>query len=212
MTLLTEDPWAPAVPEDALRWFRGTSFRWWLAGGWAIDRVTGTSRPHADLDLAVLRAELPTVVRELSEWQLFEASRGELRLLSSQELPRPDVHGLWCRRPGERVWMFELLIEESTVEASGEVTWLFRRDPRVRRALGSIVLRGACGLPIVAPEVQLLYKSKDPREKDERDFARALPQLSTTARTWLRENLDRVQPGHAWAAELARGASGGVGR
>jgi hypothetical protein len=59
------------------------------------------------------------------------------------------------------------------------------------------------GLPALAPEVALLYKSKDPRATDEADFAAAAPQLDASARHWLRDALGECYGEHPWRAALA---------
>lgn len=57
------------------------------------------------------------------------------------------------------------------------------------------------GLPVLAPEIVLLYKSSSPEEYGE-DFRNVAPALSAETRAWLRRALDPVSPGHAWAGEL----------
>ena len=52
------------------------------------------------------------------------------------------------------------------------------------------------------PEIVLLFKDKQPRQKDEADFAATVPILTPGARAWLRHTLDRVHPGHAWLDAL----------
>jgi hypothetical protein len=58
-------------------------------------------------------------------------------------------------------------------------------------------------IPYLVPEIVLLYKAKNVRENDERDFEAALPSLSTEQKTWMRRALDVVHPGHAWSAKLS---------
>ncbi|GHO61437.1 hypothetical protein KSC_003290 [Ktedonobacter sp. SOSP1-52] len=60
--------------------------------------------------------------------------------------------------------------------------WLFRRDPRIRRPLAIVGHRTNDGIPYLAPEIQLLYKAKALRPKDEADFARILPALDGKSR------------------------------
>ena len=60
------------------------------------------------------------------------------------------------------------------------------------------------GLPVVAPDIQVLYKSKPPqREKDEQDFRNILPHLDMTSRTWLAMSIARQYPDHPWLANLS---------
>jgi hypothetical protein len=63
-------------------------------------------------------------------------------------------------------------------------------------------LHSKSGLPILAPEIELLYKSKSIRPKDRHDFEAIVPRLSAEARDWLREALSVVSPGHPWIEEL----------
>lgn len=81
--------------------------------------------------------------------------------------------------------------------------WTCRRDPRVTRPIEDVFLRSATGIPIVAPEIQLLYKARHHQDKDEHDFGTALPLFSPQQRTWLREALAIVHPNDPWLAELS---------
>jgi len=58
------------------------------------------------------------------------------------------------------------------------------------------------GIPYLAPELQLLYKAKVPRPKDEADFARILSVLDAQSRQWFAQSLALVHPGHVWLAKL----------
>ena len=91
----------------------------------------------------------------------------------------------------------ELLLDES---ADG--FWVFRRQPDIRLPLEMTVRRNSAGLPFLSPEIQLLYKAKDPRPRDQADFDHIAPRLDRGARAWLRDALARMDPGHAWVREL----------
>jgi hypothetical protein len=87
--------------------------------------------------------------------------------------------------------------------------WLFRRDNRVRRPVARLFGRASRpGFPVLAPEVQLLYKSGSPRdrdaprEKDTDDFVSALPHLAVDEREWLRDALRSTRPDHDWIGRL----------
>jgi hypothetical protein len=56
--------------------------------------------------------------------------------------------------------------------------------------------------PFLAPEIVLLYKSKEPRATDQADFHNALPRLSIYARKWLAEALSLTSVDHPWIAML----------
>ena len=59
------------------------------------------------------------------------------------------------------------------------------------------------GIPCLPIEVQLLYKARNTRPKDQQDFEAALPLLDQAARTWLYDQLRLVEPdGHPWCERL----------
>jgi hypothetical protein len=60
----------------------------------------------------------------------------------------------------------------------------------------------ADGIPYLAPEIQLLFKAKGRRPKDEQDFAIALPLLDEGSRVWLKDALILTFTDHPWIAQL----------
>jgi hypothetical protein len=58
------------------------------------------------------------------------------------------------------------------------------------------------GRPVLAPEVQLLGKSRAARAKDVADFRLVAGALDQRQTTWLRDALTTVAPEHAWLAAL----------
>ena len=170
---------------------------WAIAGGWAIDLfIGGQTRPHADIDIQIDHADAGILHASLPGWLLY-AAHGVLDLWETGT-PLPDeIHNLWCRRPG-RSWEFQLMLGPST-----ETEWVYRRDNRIRRPRGEEVVH-IDGLPVIAPEIQLLYKARLPTlPKDEHDFAQALPRMSPAQRQWLADNLAMLDDDHPWIESLA---------
>jgi hypothetical protein len=190
--------WRALHPTAATNLLASSDTPWWIAGGWALELFRGThTRPHADLDVGVLRRDLSSVLCSFLTWEVFEAKDGRLTRLAAGCVPSLDTHSLWCRPTSADPWTIELLLDE----ADGE-TWVYRREPRVRRPMSTVVRRSSEGLPYLAPEIQLLYKSKRPRERDDRDFAQICPLLGADARTWLKHALELTAPDHTWIAVL----------
>ena len=186
--------WLAISPPEAAAWLAPLSAPWWFAGGWALALHAGAqSRPHGDLDVGILRRDAREVLAEFSSWEICEAAAGVLTPLARGGLPRPSVNSLWCRPAGAEEWLLEFLLDEAI-----EDDWVFRRQPNIRRRLSSIVRRTPHALPYLAPEIQLLYKSRNPRMQDEADFRLIAPRLDAPARAWLNEALARTDPGHAW--------------
>jgi hypothetical protein len=107
------------------------------------------------------------------------------------------VHSLWCRPTAGDLWTIELVLDE----ADGD-TWVYRRESRIRRPMSTVVRHSPDRFRYLAPEIQLLYKSKAPRERDEADFAQVCPLLARDARRWLHDALELTTPDHKWIAAL----------
>jgi uncharacterized protein (DUF952 family) len=187
---------------------------WWVAGGWALDlhaaaRHGDRLRPHADLEIAILRRDQRALFDHLAGWQLCAVvCPGVLEDWDGQTLP-PAVHQIWARR-GPRLpprpdrfvadpTLLEILLEE----ADGD-TWRFRRQPSIARPLTEIGASTSRGIPLIRPEIALLYKAKHLRFKDQRDFEASAPTLDAAARAWLATALAQAHPGHPWSPALDR--------
>lgn len=85
--------------------------------------------------------------------------------------------------------------------ADGE--WAYRRDPRIRRPLSELSGPASTSArQVLAPEVQLLYKSMQPRPKDVRDFEVVREHLAPDQCRWLDDALAVTSPTHPWRASL----------
>jgi len=196
--------WQPLSPPAAAALLAAQPAPWWIADGWALDLfLGGQTRAHDDLDVQILRRDQRRIRAALGAWDVQGAlppPRPEhwpfVEWRRDAELD-PAIHDVWCRPHSGAPWALQLMVGESDGDA-----WVYRRDSRIRRTLGTIGRRTEAGLPYLAPEIQLLYKAKAPRAKDEADFARVAPHLDATARHWLRAALAVAYPGHAWGAAL----------
>ncbi|MGW1223897.1 nucleotidyltransferase domain-containing protein [Streptomyces sp. NPDC001515] len=205
----TETPWGPWEPmplDEAVRLLAPLREPWWIAGGYAIELAVGRAfRAHADLDVLLLRRDQLAVQRILpgAEWWAADPP-GTLRPWPPGEILPAGVHDIWCRPGPDAPWRVQFMLDDV---ADGD--WVYRRDPRIRLPLDRIGRVTGDGVPHLAPEVQLLYKARSPRPKDERDFEEALAVLDEDGRSWLTETLTLAEgAGHPWAARLRARATG----
>lgn len=109
---------------------------------------------------------------------------------------RADRHenNLWCRRHPAGAWSLDIVINEGDAER-----WIYRRDPQLRLTWNEAMLAAPSGVPHLAPELQLLFKSSHVRAKDDIDAREVIPELSTERR----ERLGRLLTAdHRWQALL----------
>lgn len=191
--------WRPLSPAELRTILDGQPARWWIAGGRALELFAARSwRAHGDVDAGILRADQARVFAALErDWELHAAHAGRLTRLRPGELASLEANSIWCRAGAGEPWRFELLLDSSDGD-----DWVFRRDPAVRVPIAELVRHGADGCPYLRPDVQLLYKAKHQRPRDDADFTAVVPLLDRESRGWLRRALTRVDPNHPWLERL----------
>jgi hypothetical protein len=108
----------------------------------------------------------------------------------------PGVHDIWVRRDASGPWRVQLMLDEQDGE-----DWVYRRDGRIRMTREELTWQQD-GVAYIRPEVQLLYKSRGRRAKDETDFAMIVPLLNLGQREWLRGALELSDSANPWLASL----------
>lgn len=176
--------------DEVVERFAGAEFRWWLAGGRALELHLGDCwRGHDDTDVGLCRRDARGILGVLSDWDLHVASKGALAPWNGRPL-RAGENNLWCRRTQSSPWVLDIAICDGN-----DAEWVYRRDPGIRRPWIEAVLTGVDGVPYLAPELQLLFKSRHVRPKDEIDARVVIPRLAPERRSWLLRHL----PGdHPW--------------
>jgi hypothetical protein len=192
------EAWSGAwTPREAAEKLAGVGVPWCVVGGWAIDLFLGRqTRPHGDLEIAIVRPDLPAVRAQLAQYRFHAVGDGEMRSLAPGEAPPDDKHQAWVLDEAAQLWRMDVM-----QEPGDHSTWVWRRDetitaPRTRM----IAVRD--GVPYLRPEGAILYKAKAQRPKDEADFAACRQHMAPDARAWLRDALAQAHPGHAWIAKL----------
>ncbi|MEV5711851.1 amino acid transporter [Actinoallomurus sp. NPDC052274] len=191
--------WEPVTPAQVASLFSAMPCPWWVAGGYAIELAVGHRvRDHGDIDVILLRPDQLHLHGALRGWECWAVEPpGVLRPWGPAEVLPPTVHDIWCRPgPGEP-WRIQVMLDETR---QGE--WTSRRDPGVRRSLAGVGEISPDGIPYLAPEIQLYYKAKQPRPKDQTDFLATLPFLTAERRRWLSEALSRSFGTHPWQDQL----------
>lgn len=182
---------------------------WAVASGWALDLFLGApSRYHEDLDVEVAFADQAALQHALRArgWRLDQVVEGGTYApWPDREPVRAGVHQVHGRKDGA---FLDVLFAPHA-----EGAWVYRRDGRVTLRLGRAILRSeAAGVPYLAPEAVLLFKSRSsqggrerpvPRPKDDDDFARVLPRLDGEQRRWLLEALRVLHVEHPWMGMLS---------
>jgi len=207
-----------AFLEDAERWwssfygfspvgavakeFDSFTHPWFFSSGWALDLFLGrVTRVHHDVDVTIAWTTIQALRQHLNArgWSLVLPLDGRLEPWPPESPLEPDIQ-IHAHRDGT---VIDLLLTEMDAE-----TWAYRREPSLICAARQAFLRSKDGLPFLAPELVLLFKSKNTssdkqkRPQDKKDFINVLPQLTTAQRSWLKRALGQTDPAHPWLASL----------
>ena len=186
--------WQPLSVPEVVQLFSNAPFSWGLAGGYAVEQFVGTPiRDHGDIDVIVYRDQQLELQGWLSDWQLFAADPpGSLRPWTKSEYLPYGIHDIWGYT-SVHAWRLQIMLTE--VEGG---RWFSRRSRLIGGQRGDLIVTYR-SVPCIRVEVQLLYKAKDPRSKDDLDFKACLPLMSVEERQWLTTGLEVLYPeGHPW--------------
>lgn len=196
--------WEPASAAELARIFADAPFRWWITGGLALELYAGYSwRDHDDADLGICRADVAGLYRQLDGFHPYVAASGQLSRWDGRPLADGE-NNVWVKDSPEGPWRFDIVIGDGN-----DQTWIYRRDPRIRLPWSEVVLTTPDGFPYLAPEVQLLFKSKGLRDKDDVDARTVTPLLTDEQRAWLAAALPA---GHPWLQLLDHSSIPGTAR
>lgn len=182
---------------------------WCVAGGWAIDLWLGrATRGHTGVSVAIFRDD-QIALRDFlgAGWRFWIVGRdGSARPWRRDDrqmlmLPVQQV----CGAPTGGRRRVEFYLHESD-----SVDWIFRHDARVRWPIDQWTVRGAFGVPALAPHLAMLFKSTPRRPQDELDFRSVEPELPPELKRWLADAIELTDPQHPWIDRLRRpaGAAG----
>jgi Aminoglycoside-2''-adenylyltransferase len=168
---------------------------WCIAGGWAIDLwLERPTRDHGDVEIAILRDDQLELRDFLDDGTFYIATPGGNVRWRDRQLLMLPIHEFHVDLQHHDL---EVLLNEHDTEE-----WVYRRDGRVRMPIRNWIVRGGFGVPVIAPEIALLYKSKKTSAKDDLDFHSAVGALNEGQREFLANALMLTAPGHPWLAEL----------
>lgn len=193
--------WDPLTPRELARLMEGFPRPWWIVGGHAIEAFTGVRRFHEDIDLVILTGDFPHLRAQLGgTFHLWSNTGGTFRVIDDEHPePADPVSQVWMRENARSPWRVDCPLNP---EVDGR--WQSKRDAAHVADVEDVTWVAADGIRYLNPEVALLFKAAQAREKDSLDLESTWPMLSAEQREWLREAVHRLHPGHAWEQRLSQ--------
>ncbi len=194
---MTEDlpefgDWSPLSIANLQKSLAG--LQWILAGGYALEYFYGTPyRSHGDIDILINREKQHELNQYLEINRIYVAEKpGMLFPFSKKKYYSKPIQDIWVLSETYQSWCLQIMLYDILDDY-----WVYKRDDRIRMPIHHIIWQKE-SLKILRPEIQLLYKSKNVRSKDQFDFEKIYPLLSENSRQWLQEKLQFCYDQHPW--------------
>jgi len=190
--------WDPLDPSSIAAFMDGFDRPWWIVGGWSLEAFTGVGREHEDMDISILSGDADAFRLFLGDrWTPWNVDDSWFRPFDHRFTDvRPDSQ-VWVRRDARSPWVLDVPF---TPESDGR--WSNKRNLAHTEDLEDVTWVAPDGLRYARPEVTLMFKAAQVRDKDRRDAHVALPRLDARARRWLRDAVARFDPTHEWVRTL----------
>jgi len=194
---------------------------WAICGGFALDLFLERDiRKHSDIDICVFEKDREKIFQYMlqNNWDVYEfRGQGKLRLLDTASISE-EGHNLMCIRGkcelvnfypcDEKSFLYHEFIHTGIKEfnyleflfnTSDEDYLVFDKSRGIKRELAKAILFKV-GIPFLAPEIVLLYKSsKSDNTEYDYDFRQTYPYMDDEQKKWFSQNIDVIYPnGHSW--------------
>jgi len=177
----------------------GFSKPWYFAAGWAIDLyLNKNTRNHDDVELAIYREDQQEIHELLGKHWRMEVIKDRKQYLWQKDdyigLPHHQIH---VKNPQTKIILFDIFLLDND-----KSNWIFRRNKKITMDIEKIYRLNSENLPYLTPEINLLFKAKEMREKDIHDFNQTLGYLGNEEKSWLLDALRIEYPGSAWIKQI----------
>jgi len=187
--------------EELSTMLEGLDIPWHISSGWALDLFTNTpSRYHDDLDVIIQRKHQLELQRELRkhDWDLHYVVSGKYAYWQNDTHVPKEAHQVHAIKDGR---LIDILLEPDRTNQ-----WIYRRNPEIKQSL-DLAFQKQNRIPYLSPELVLLFKAtiRDGkiRDKDQSDFKRVLPYLTSEQKEWLKQAIALDSNTHPWIQLLS---------
>lgn len=199
---------------------RNADFSWAVCGGFALELfLDRQTRVHDDIDICVFEEDRERIVRYMlrENWDVYEfRGQGKVRPIADPAASESGRNLMLLREKCELVKFYpcdngdlyhqffhtgvrDLNYLDFLFNTVIDKWFLTNGEWNIEREVSGAILHRE-GIPYLAPEIVLLYKSaRWADEKNRLDYAQAYSRLSQEQKAWLHNSLQVCYPqGHPW--------------
>jgi len=165
---------------------------WMVAGGWSIDLyLNKETRIHSDIEIGIPRNEQFKIKSYLTNWNLEFIKSGKVNKWKNGEFLELPIHEIQGTKGGEKI---EILLNELD-----DKKWKYRRNLQIEYPIEKTVINTNLEIPILCPEIVLLYKSKSIKKKDIKDLINTIEFIDRSKLIWLKNAIKETHGvTHEW--------------
>ena len=207
---------------QANRLLSGHGFEYAFCGGFAIDLFLGyESRPHGDIDITAYWQDRDIIIKHMQSlgydvYEIIGGGKGhhitdintQYRLKNNIFCCKKDCTlPKFTKTEEDDIYIIDVLdIYQSELDFlefifnhKNDTHFIYSRNSRIRHSLDDAVLYNN-GVPYLAPEICLLYKSTSvDRPGYRQDYKLAAKAMNQRQKKWLNDALKTANPkGHIW--------------
>ena len=191
MRLPDYDCWKPYSIKKITEIFDG--FEWILAGGLALELFVGENyRKHSDIDILIKREHQNDLLDYFEKSRIFISQNGNLLPFDENIFYKFPIQDVWILKEDFSAWCLQIMLYD--IE---DGFWIYKRNKNIKLKHDFLFMEKD-GIKLIKPEIQLLYKSKSIRPKDEEDFQTVSKNLDANAIKWLNNALTQCYSQHKW--------------
>jgi hypothetical protein len=163
-------------------------FPWFIAGGWAIDLfLNKETRVHDDIEIGIYRRNQMQLYRYFDKYKKYYINnRSRIgiheRLEWNKEYLRLPIHELYVECTGLEI---EVLLNERD-----DNKWMYRRNDQITLDEKKVICFSEDRIPYLCPEIVLLYKTKEMRNKDIDDITNAIGKMDESQKKWFIDSIE----------------------
>jgi len=163
-------------------------FPWFIAGGWAIDLfLNRETRIHEDIEIGIYRKNQMQLYRHFEKYKKYYIDNRSL-------IGKHEKHGWnkeYLRLPIHEIYVvYEGFEIEILLNEKDDANWIYRRNSKITLDEKNVIKFTDNRIPYLCPEIVLLYKTKEMRNKDIDDISNAFEKMSEPEKKWLIDSIE----------------------
>jgi len=163
-------------------------YPWFIEGGWAIDLfLDKETRRHEDIEIGIYRKH------QMQLYRYFEKSKKYFINNKSRigKLEKKEWNKEYLQLPIYKLYIeFKGIEIEVLLNERDENSWIYRQNSKIKLDEKKVIQFTDKRIPYLCPEVVLLNKIKEMRDKDIKDISSASKKMSEAQIKWLIDSIE----------------------